>query len=122
IIERGIEAYLQEDYLVAIHLLIPQIEEAVRLILEMNGGVKIKPKNDAYQLKTLDDILRDPIMVNSMGEDICFYFQQIFTNVRGLNLRNDVCHGILAHEKFNFMTADLVFHALLTLGLVKKVI
>lgn len=42
IIRAGIRAYLGRDYLVAIHLLIPQIEDAIRNLLEMSGACVLK--------------------------------------------------------------------------------
>jgi hypothetical protein len=121
IIERGLEAYFVGDYLVAIHLIIPQIEEAIRNIIEAGGGNVMKlSKNGTYQLRTFDEILRDKIITKSLGEDFATYFRVLFTDPRGWNLRNDVCHGIADEEVFNSDTADRVLHALLCLGIIVR--
>ena len=40
---KGLEAYFNQDYLVALHLLIPQLEEAIRNILEIGNIPTLKP-------------------------------------------------------------------------------
>lgn len=120
IIEKGVKAYFDQDYLVAIHLLIPQIEEAMRNLIEISGGNVLRPKNGGYQLRTFDDLLRDEIIEASLGEDLAIYFRILFTDQRGWNLRNEVCHGIASPNKFDTQTADRLLHGLLTLGLLRK--
>lgn len=119
IIEKGLDAYFSNDYLVFIHLTIPQIEEAVRNIIEFSGGNVLKiSRGGGHHLRTFDDILRDEIIQKSLGEDFTDYFKILFTDQRGWNLRNSVCHGMASLESFNPQTADRVLHALLCLGLV----
>jgi hypothetical protein len=121
LIDRGIEAYLAKDFAVAIHLMIPQIEEAIRYLLELAGGNVLKPSTGGgFHLKTFDEVLRDPIVLQSLGEDFVDYFKILFTDQRGWNLRNTVCHGIANPNTYNVQTADRVFHALLCLGLISK--
>ena len=119
IIEKGVKAYFDQDYIVAIHLLIPQIEEAIRNLIEISGGNVLRPKNGGYQLRTFDDLLRDEIIDNSLGEDLAIYYRILFTDQRGWNLRNEVCHGIASPNKFDVQTADRLMHGLLTLGLLR---
>jgi hypothetical protein len=120
IIERGVNAYFDQDYIVAIHLIIPQIEEAIRNLIEISGGNVLRPKNGGYQLRTFDDLLRDDIVEASLGEDLAIYYRILFTDQRGWNLRNEVCHGIASLNKFDVQTADRLMHGLLTLGLLRK--
>lgn len=119
IIEKGLDAYFSDDHLVFIHLIIPQIEEAVRNIIEFSGGNVLKiSRGGGHHLRTFDDILRDEIIQKSLGEDFADYFKILFTDQRGWNLRNSVCHGMASLESFNPQTADRVLHALLCLGLI----
>lgn len=119
IIKRGLDAYFCEDYVVAIHLLIPQIEEAIRTILDLNGIRIIKPNKSGtgFQLRTLDEMLRDSDAVKKLTDDIANYFRILLTDNRGWNLRNEVCHGIAEFKTFNKLIADRVIHALFCLGL-----
>ena len=121
IIEAGIEAYFTGNYLCAIHLLIPQIENAMRNLVGFSGGNIYKPaKNGGFNLKTFDDILRDEIVLNVLGEDCSTYFRILFTDQRGWNLRNDVCHGLSNPNRFNLMVADRLIHSLLIIGTIRK--
>ncbi|HEY4325938.1 MAG TPA: DUF4209 domain-containing protein [Mucilaginibacter sp.] len=120
IIERAINAYFDKDYMVFVHLAIPQIEEAVRNIVEMAGGNVLKTaRGGGYHLRTFDDILRDDIIKEALGEDFADYYKMLFTDQRGWNLRNNVCHGMTRPRNFNNQTSDRVLHALLCLTLLE---
>lgn len=122
IINKGIEAYFKTDYLVFMHLIIPQIEEAFRQLLKLCGGNTLKPaRNGGYNLKTLDDLLREELVLNIFGEDATIFFKILFTDQRGWNIRNRVCHGIVDTQVLNNPAiATRVLHALICLGLVRK--
>lgn len=121
IIEAGLKAYFKKDYLVAVHLLIPQIEDAVRNLVEFTGGVIYKKgRSGGLFLKTFDEILHDEIVIQSLGENAVLYLRILFTDQRGWNLRNSVCHGISPADSFNSTIADRVFHTLLLLGQLRQ--
>lgn len=118
IITKGLEAYFNQDYLVALHLLIPQLEEAIRNILEIGNIPTLKPNKsgNGFQLRILDDMLRDPIAIQLLTDDFANYLRILLTDNRGWNLRNDICHGIASPQLFNKMTSDRIIHALLCFG------
>jgi len=121
IIETGLDAYFENNYLVFIHLVIPQIEEAIRNIVEYTGGNVLKPsRGGGYHLRTFDEILRDELVKSSLGDDFADYFRILFTDQRGWNLRNNVCHGMATPAMFNQQTADRVLHALICIGLIHE--
>lgn len=119
ILNKGIEAYFNGDYLVALHLLVPQIEDAIRELAEINGQCVLQPKKggDGYQLRLLDDLLRDSRIVELMTPNMANYFRILYTDSRGWNMRNDICHGIAMPKNLDRMAADRVLHSLLCLGL-----
>jgi len=122
IIEAAINAYFRRDFLVFIHLVIPQIEEGIRNIVEYAGGNVLKPQRDGsgFHLRTFDDLLRDSIIKQALGDDLTNYFRVVFTDQRGWNLRNKVCHGLADPNVFSQQTADRVLHTLLCLGTLRK--
>jgi hypothetical protein len=121
IIETGIQEYLNGNYIIAIHLLIPQIEDAFRKIIEKSGGSVLKPsRSDGFDLKVLDKILRDAIIVKVFTEDAALYFRVLLTEPRGWNIRNNVCHGLYPSEAFNAIIADRIFHVLLCLAQIRE--
>lgn len=121
IIEESLNAYFNNDFLVFIHLVIPQIEEAMRNLVELAGGNVLKDakRGGGFQLKTFDEILRDSKLVEVVGEDFATYFRILFTDQRGWNLRNNVFHGLANPNTFNNQTGHRLLHSLLCLGLVR---
>jgi hypothetical protein len=118
---RGIKAYLEKDFLVALHILVPQIENLIRNLAENIGVPILKVHNlGGFNYRTLDDLLRDERIIKTLSEDLCLYFRVLFTHPGGLNIRNNICHGISPIKDFNSSYASLVFHALLCLSVATK--
>ncbi len=121
ILRRGLQAYLDGDHLVAVHLLVPQIEDAIREVLELLGGAVLKVgRGGGFHLRTLDDLLRDGLLAKMLGDDVTTYFRVLLTDQRGWNLRNDLCHGLLPGEAYGVALADRVIHVLLCLSLLRR--
>jgi hypothetical protein len=121
ILAQALDAYLSGNWLVGIHLLVPQLEHAVRTFIETIGGasIKTKMKNGGLLLRNLDELLLDEHFVRVFGVNVAFYLRVLLTEQRGCNIRNDVAHGIMPPHMFNPRTADRLFHALLVIGCVR---
>jgi len=118
---KGIDAYLKGDFLVALHILIPQIEAVIRNLAEKIGVPILKPSRvGGFNYRLLDDLLRDENICKVLTEDLCLYLRTLLTDPRGWNLRNNLCHGISHIHEFNYHTADRIFHVLLYLALIKE--
>jgi hypothetical protein len=121
IIQSGVEAFLKEDYISAIHILVPQAEAAIRTLVEFVGGATLrKNRQGGLQLRTFDDLLRDETIEQCFGTDSIFYFRILLTDQRGWNMRNYVCHGISPVNAFNYSTADRIMHVMLCLAQVRE--
>jgi hypothetical protein len=121
IIRAGLEAYFHENHLVAIHLLTPQIEAAIRDLIEMAGGTVLRAsRSGGLHLKTFDELLRDEQIKTVFGEDAAFYLRVLFTDQRGWNVRNNVCHGIIPAQFFDVRLSERIIHVLLCLALVPE--
>jgi hypothetical protein len=122
ILHRGIEAFLSEDYIAAISIIIPEIEAALRELLVLNGGLVYKPgRHGGLKHRTLGDVLEDPVITKALTSRLVWYLNTLLCDARGWNLRNNVCHGILAQGMYSALAANRVFHALLLLGMVRTV-
>ena len=118
IIEKGIQAYLEDDHTNALHLLIPQIEASIRKMAELSDIPILKRgRNGAMQYRLLDELLRDERIVEVLDTDMAHYFKVLLTDQRGWNLRNTVCHGMMPEQDFGYGKADRVVHSLLCLAL-----
>jgi hypothetical protein len=120
LIEEGVVAYFAGDHAKAIHVIVPQIEQALRELLSLMGVPTLKAgRNGTYQVKNLNDILREPAIKQALGEDARLYLQTFLADERGQNIRNLVCHGLASPALFNYRLADQVLHAVLTVSLVR---
>lgn len=121
LVHAGVQAYLDEDYISAIHILVPQVEAAMRTLVELMGGATLrKNRQGGLQLRTFDDLLRDERVEACFGTDSSFYFRILLTDQRGWNMRNDVCHGISPVGAFNYSTADRIMHVALCMAQVRE--
>ena len=121
LIERGLRAFLEGDFVVAIHILIPQIEAGVRYLLAATGGpVYEVGRHGGNNLRNLDKLLSDPRLVASLTERIALYLRVLLTDQRGWNIRNLVSHGLVGPGAFGFAVADRIVHVLLLLALVRE--
>jgi hypothetical protein len=117
LLQRGLEAYFAKDSVIALHLLVPQIEDAVRTLLELLGGDVYRPnRQGGMDLRTMDDLLRDPLAVQFLSPDVAEYFRVLYTDRRGVNLRNYLSHGMLPAPVFGIGLADRVFHTIVMLA------
>ena len=105
IVARGLHAGLTGDFLMAIHFLIPQIEESLRYFLIRCGIVPSsftdKGIQDEYNLnKLLKDEKFTSKLNETFGEDFIFDLRCVLVERFGANLRNDTAHGLIDHYMF----------------------
>jgi hypothetical protein len=120
LLRAAIGAYLHSDWATAIHLVVPQIEYALRRVLVFCRRPLTCPSGGGiFFLKTLNQVFHDPAIEQALPRDVRVYLQTLLCDQRGLNIRNNVCHGLWDSGNFNSFIADLVIHALLVIGLLR---
>jgi hypothetical protein len=116
----GLQFYYLNDHIGAAHIIIPQVEASIRHLLRLRGGNFLKPhRGGGLMLKNLDDLLREDSVAKSLSENGVLYLRVLLTDQRGWNVRNDVCHGLLARGSFGRRVTDRLIHALLFLACVR---
>lgn len=123
-LEKGLKAYLDGDCLVAIHLLVPQIEEALRVVGNLLGESIFVWKDDPSgirrcEARPLSGVLNGPRFAALFSQDHLMFLKVALVVNQGLNIRNRLAHGLLLPEEFTPTLADVVFQCLLIPGLVK---
>jgi hypothetical protein len=100
IFARGLAAGFQADFLVASHLLVPQVENSLRFVLEANGVNVANLLSDMTQpVKLLGQLLGMGETSDIFGEDAVFELRGCLIEKHGFDLRNRVAHGfVTAHE------------------------
>lgn len=95
---RGLHAGFHGDWLVATHLLIPQIEASLRHVLQKRGVITSTKESDGTQKeRDINQLLWLPEVEQFLGEDVLFDLRGILIEKFGCNLRNDLAHGLI-HE------------------------
>ncbi|MGC8552524.1 MAG: DUF4209 domain-containing protein [Phycisphaerae bacterium] len=94
------------------------MEQALRVILKLSGGATYKPGRErgTFCLRTLDELLRDQLVVDVISDDVALYFRVVLTDQRGWNLRNHLLHGILPPSSLGYASSDRLLHIMLLLG------
>ena len=121
ILKKAIEAFLTDDHIVTIHILVSEIESAVRSIAQTLRLPLQKPNRmGGFDIKNLSDFLSDSQIESCLTPDIALYMRVLLTDRRGINLRNNTCHGLIPATSFNAMHARRLMHVVLLLGSIRE--
>ncbi|MGE0151790.1 MAG: DUF4209 domain-containing protein, partial [Reyranellaceae bacterium] len=116
----GVSAWFSGDYFKSIFVLAPQIERGLRQ-LTGNLGEPVTRRHPTMADREVSigmgEIFGSPVVKETLGTDLLLYFKVIYSDPRGLNLRNNVAHGLIERRMVNSVTSDLLIHTLLVLGL-----
>ena len=117
---RGLQAGFGGDFATAAHLLVPQVENSVRYILEQRGVITSGLDDEGIQdERDLNRTLRLPEFAEPLkevlGEDLLFDLRGLLIERYGSNLRNDLAHGLL--DYYALFTPPCVYLWWLTLRL-----
>jgi hypothetical protein len=121
LLREGLAAWLADDPVKAIHVLVPQVEAAVRELVSALGASvrRFKPEIRGFQVVGLNDLLRDKVMEQGVLGEIRFHLVALYADPRGINLRNIIAHGLGAADFVgpgSTGLANWVIHSLLLLG------
>lgn len=101
IFAKGLHAGLIGEYLDATHLLMPQVENSIRHILEQEGVTVSKLNDEGIQdEKSLNELLYCDGVEEIFGQDLSFDLRGLLVERTGANLRNRVAHGLISSDGF----------------------
>lgn len=106
LIVEGLYYGFKKEFIAAIHILIPQIENILRnLILPTDNSLVNIDKDGKDTYKGLNTILSEEYresMWKQIGPDIYIDLKTLLDDEKGgLNLRNDLSHGLLSYDECN---------------------
>jgi hypothetical protein len=115
LVEEGLRHYFEGRYAAALHLLIPQVEAAVRRLAALAGANVYKRNRNSglLDVRLLHDLLLDEHVVAALTPNVALYLRILLVDQRGWNLRNDVCHGQFKASNCTSTAADRILHALM---------
>jgi hypothetical protein len=116
ILKKAIPFFLNKDYIVFLHLVIPRIENILRNFLKNLGGTTLgQTTNNGFKYKIFGEILEDQLIKETFTEDIISHLKLVLSDDYGLNIRNNLSHGIINLGECNKINSYIVFHILLFL-------
>ena len=93
---RGLYAGCDYDFATAVHILTPQIEHVIRLILKQEGvSTTHLDRNGVETEKSLASLICESAAEEILGPDLQFEIKTLFCEPAGPNLRNLLAHGML---------------------------
>ena len=96
---KALFAGYEKDFIVAIHLLIPQIENMVRWHLKSAGVKTTNLDQDGIENENgLSTLIELPEVAQIFSEDRSFEIKALFCDPFGPNLRNELAHGLLDND------------------------
>lgn len=118
IINHAVQFFIDAKYELFNHLIVPQIETAICNLVERSGAAVIKPQKNGkgFQLRLLDDLLREKAVSDAFTNDGAYYLRLVLTDQRALNIRNILCHGLLPPSYLASGAACRLLHVLAMLG------
>ena len=98
VVAYGVERYFATDYVSALHVLVPQLEDTFRDILDKLNVPRTSFQQELTREKPLDDVLKTPELRSRLGEDLATFLERLLILPESENLRNRTAHGLLKLE------------------------
>lgn len=99
---KGVRAGFQFDFSTALHLLVPQVENGLRHVLEQSGVVPRNIDADGVEdVWLLGRILDHEKLREILDEDMLYELRTLMAGRLGPNLRNSIAHGLLNESALN---------------------
>ncbi len=93
----GLLAGVQGDFAVAVSLLIPQVENAIRSVLEQNGVTVTRLTNDGSQEdRSIGALLQEPILKSLLSAELVDELDAVLDDRHGPRFRHMLAHGRLS--------------------------
>ena len=118
ILKKGISHYIIKDYISAIHILMPQLENLI-LIFTKENGIQTdsieRGKTITRGMIFSDNYLQSPEFIDLLGEDYCYFLRYVLYSPLGLRLRHKGAHGTILEDECNETNCNLILVALFIL-------
>jgi hypothetical protein len=112
---KGLAAGFNGDLITAVHVLVPQIEGAIRWHLKRHGVNTVRQNRDGYdEERDLNQLLALPETKTLLGESLHFALTALLTSRFGYNLRNNLAHALL-EPRDCYSTISLFFFAVVVM-------
>ncbi len=99
---RGIEFGFKWDFSTALHVLVPQVENALRAILAQQGTITTSLNEVGIEQSwPLGKTLAEPALAKVLGDSLVYELRTLLLGQPGSNIRNLLTHGLLPEAALN---------------------
>jgi len=113
---QGLQAGFRWDFPTALHLLIPQVENGLRKMLNDQGVLARNISADgSEEVWSYERIFNHEVTTRTLGAPLVYELQSLLVERLGANLRNLVAHGLLSTDALRSETAFYLWWLLLRL-------
>lgn len=113
----GVNAWLAGDYVKAVHVLVPQVEAALRecLIAMGESPMQAARTGGGFEAIGMGAILNHGAFKANIPAAIGWHLRALYSDPRGINLRNKLAHGHAGENLLGLGMANWVMHSLITI-------
>jgi|GEM_PF-4836062 len=112
----AVKRFLARDYISCIHILVPRIEQLIRLLLMAVGADVTAYKDGDLRERPLGELLREAEEKGYLPVTLVHLLQAVLSEEWGLNLRNRVAHGLISEGECTNAMANRVVHTAMVLS------
>jgi hypothetical protein len=115
---RSYEFFQKKDYVTSVHLLVPYIEEVIRIIIRKSGNIDnvLKTQKTAFFRKIeFGGLIENEIVKSLIDENLLETIDIFLLREDQSNLRNLLCHGLISEKECNEFNNTYLFYILLKL-------
>ncbi|WP_169975369.1 DUF4209 domain-containing protein [Campylobacter sp. RM16191] len=97
---QGLFYGFEREFIVSSHILIPQLENLIRVLLKQEN-IKTTIIDDGIETeKSINALLENNELCNVIPKNLIEIFKILLTNPTGFNHRNNIVHGLLNDDSF----------------------
>lgn len=113
----AVARYMDGDLISAIHVLTPRVENVVRCYLNEAGVDTTAVQDGRMRERALGDLIRAGREAGVLSTSLALFLEAILGGEGwGMNLRNNVAHGLLTPRDCRQAVADRLFHVVLVVS------
>ena len=112
----GVRSFLREEHVVALHMLVPRLENLIRGWMRVAGVNVTRLENGGMQEVLLGGLLSEGENRGVIERNLAWLLRVTLTEETGFNVRNRVAHGWARAPELNAVSAARIVHLILVVS------
>ena len=110
---------MKEDYISALHVLVPRVEQMIRRIFKAIHLDITAFKDGSMKERSLGEMIREADKKGAIEKSISKYIRAVLSEEWGWNLRNKIAHGLINVSECVDYKCNRIIHLILLLSTLK---